>query len=105
MNDDTRIGFIGTGVMGAPMCTHLANAGFGLTLHDINRASAEKVKGRNERIAIADTPKAVAEQSDIVITMLPSGKYVRDVALGEEGLIHDLNAVHCCSIPLPRNPG
>lgn len=88
MKKDVQIGFIGTGVMGAPMATNLARAGFRLILFDINRDQVEKVKNGDDKISIAGTPKAVAEQSDIVITMLPSGKYVSEVALGDNGLIH-----------------
>ena len=87
-----RIGFIGIGVMGAPMSGHLAKAGYALTLHDINRAAAERVAATHEGVEIADTPMAVAEVSDIVITMLPSGKYVREVALGASGLIDGFRA-------------
>jgi 3-hydroxyisobutyrate dehydrogenase len=43
-------------------------------------------------VEVADSPKAVAEKSDIVITMLPSGKYVQDVTLGKSGLIEGLKA-------------
>ena len=70
------------------MSAHLAKAGHQLTLYDVDRSRADAAKGQGERITIADSPKAVAEQSDIVITMLPSGKYVSEVALGEQGLIH-----------------
>jgi 3-hydroxyisobutyrate dehydrogenase-like beta-hydroxyacid dehydrogenase len=84
-----RIGFIGIGVMGAPMSVNLSRAGYTLTLCDINRSAAEKVALEHEGIQVAETPKAVAGASDIVITMLPSGKYVQDVALGESGLIED----------------
>ena len=87
-----RIGFIGIGVMGAPMSGHLSKAGYSLTICDTNRQAAEKVASKYENIQIAETPKAIAEVSDIVITMLPSGKYVRDVALGESGLIEGFQA-------------
>jgi 3-hydroxyisobutyrate dehydrogenase-like beta-hydroxyacid dehydrogenase len=87
-----RIGFIGIGVMGGPMSGHLSKAGYSLTLCDINRDAAEKVASEHEDIQVAETPKAVAEVSDIVITMLPSGKYVRDVALGESGLMEGFQA-------------
>ncbi|MDB4443850.1 NAD(P)-dependent oxidoreductase [bacterium] len=82
-----RIGFIGIGVMGAPMSGHLAKAGYALTLCDIIRAKAEGVAEVHEGVRVAEAPRAVAEASDIVITMLPSGKYVREVALGDAGLI------------------
>lgn len=87
-----RIGFIGIGVMGAPMSGHLADAGYVLTLYDINRAAAESVASTHEGVQVVETPKAVAELSDIVVTMLPSGKYVRDVTLGGSGLIEGARA-------------
>jgi 3-hydroxyisobutyrate dehydrogenase len=87
-----RIGFVGIGVMGAPMSGHLTKAGYTLTLHDINRAAAENVASMHEGVVVADTPKAVAERSDIIVTMLPSGKYVQDVTLGKSGLIEGLEA-------------
>ena len=83
----TRVGFIGLGIMGAPMAGHLARAGYPLTVHDIDRAKADIVAAGHYGVQVAHTPGAVAEVSDIVITMLPSGAYVRDVALGEAGLI------------------
>lgn len=92
MKQDLLIGFIGVGVMGAPMSANLAKAGYSMVLQDVNRARAEAAKSQNDRITIADTPKAVAEQADIVITMLPSGEFVRDVVLGDQGLIQGFSA-------------
>lgn len=80
------IGFIGLGVMGAPMARHLAAAGHRLAVHDVNRAAADALAGDFADVTAAVTPKDVAAASDIVITMLPSGREVRDVALGEAGL-------------------
>ena len=82
-----RIGFIGLGVMGTPMAGHLANAGHALTVLDVDRAKAERVAARHAGIELAATPREVAAAAGIVITMLPSGEYVRDVALGADGLI------------------
>jgi len=82
-----RIGFIGLGVMGTPMAGHLASAGHDLTVLDIDRAKAELVAAAHRNVAVAGTPREVAEASDVVVTMLPSGEYVRDVALGKAGLI------------------
>jgi 3-hydroxyisobutyrate dehydrogenase len=87
-----RIGFIGIGVMGAPMSGNLAKAGYTLTIHDINRANVDRVAEAHEGIMAAETPRAIAEVSDIVITMLPSGEYVREVALGDNGLIDGFRA-------------
>jgi 3-hydroxyisobutyrate dehydrogenase-like beta-hydroxyacid dehydrogenase len=87
-----HIGFIGIGVMGAPMSGQLAKAGYELTILDVNRAAAERVASTHKGVLVAETPMAVAEASDIVITMLPSGEYVRDVALGDFGLIKGFRA-------------
>jgi 3-hydroxyisobutyrate dehydrogenase-like beta-hydroxyacid dehydrogenase len=69
------------------MAGHLALTGYPLTVHDIDRAKADMVAAGHDGVQVAHTPRAVAEASDIVITMLPSGMYVRDVALGERGLM------------------
>ena len=86
-----RIGFIGLGVMGTPMAGHLAKAGFALAVHDINRANANALAAEHAGITIAENPRAIGEMSDIVITMLPSGAYVREVALGSSGVISGLH--------------
>ena len=84
-----HIGFIGLGVMGAPMATHLAKAGHRLTLLDADAAVAG-----NLALAIgastAATPAEVAAASEVIITMLPNGEVVRQVALGDLGLVHGL---------------
>ena len=70
--------------MGAPMATHLAKAGHEMSLYDIDRDALHRL---SEVGTVAASPREVAERSGIVITMLPDGKVVREVALGEQGLI------------------
>ena len=82
-----KVGFIGMGVMGRHMAGHVSAAGYTTTVHDINKASAEKAAAFHPEIKVVDSPKEVAELSDIVVTMLPSGQYVHDVAFGKAGLI------------------
>ncbi|MGH6991339.1 MAG: NAD(P)-dependent oxidoreductase, partial [Stellaceae bacterium] len=82
-----RLGFIGLGVMGLPMAGHLAKAGYRLTVHDRDSARAARLKADHPGIAVAPTPDAVAAAADIVITMLPSGREVGEIALGTGGLI------------------
>jgi 3-hydroxyisobutyrate dehydrogenase-like beta-hydroxyacid dehydrogenase len=82
------IGFIGLGIMGEPMAGHLAAAGYRISVHDIDRSRCESVARNKPRIQVCDSPQEVAASAEIVICMLPSGKYVREVALGERGLIH-----------------
>lgn len=82
-----NLGFIGLGIMGTPMSGHLADAGYKLTLYDINTEAAYKAAESRGNIKVAELPAKVAELSDIVITMLPSGKPVQETALGKGGLI------------------
>ncbi len=82
-----RIGFLGLGVMGMPMVEHLAAAGYSLTVYDIDSAPLRRLKASRPGTAVADSPKEVAAASDVVITMLPSGREVRDAVLGADGLL------------------
>ncbi len=79
-----KVGFVGLGVMGAPMATHLSKGGCELALFDID---GEAMRTVAEIGALANSPREVAEHSDVVFTMLPDGKVVQHVTLGEEGLI------------------
>ena len=85
---ELSVGFIGLGVMGSPMATHLARAGHRMTLADANLATAEALaKTLGDSAVAVRTPREVAERSDIVITMLPNGQVVKQVALGDDGLL------------------
>ena len=86
MDDLKPIGFIGLGVMGGPMAGHLAAAGYPLTVLDLNPEPGEHLRGRFQNVRMASTAAEVAAASDIVVTMLPSGREVREVALGPKGL-------------------
>ncbi len=83
--DKTRIGWIGTGVMGASMCGHLLDAGFAVTVHNRTPKKAESLLSRGARWA--DTPKGVAEASDVVFTIVGYPADVRSVILGAEGVL------------------
>lgn len=81
----TRIGWIGTGVMGASMCGHLMAAGFSATVYNRSREKADGLIAQGAQWA--DTPKAVAEQSDIIFTIVGFPADVRAVVLGEDGCL------------------
>ena len=83
-----HIGFIGLGIMGTPMSKHLAEAGYDLSLYDLNPDPANELARSYKNVSVAENPKAVAGSSDIVITMLPSGRPVQEITLGDNGLIH-----------------
>ena len=80
-----KIGFIGLGIMGKPMAGHLIDAGYELVVHNRNRDAVDELVGKGA--AEAHSGKEVAEQSNIVITMLPDSPDVESVALGEGGII------------------
>ncbi len=81
----TRIGWIGTGVMGASMCGHLIDAGFSATVFSRTKAKAD---GLIEKGATwADSPKAVAEASNVVFSIVGFPSDVRNVMLGEDGAL------------------
>lgn len=82
-----RVGFIGLGIMGKPMAGHLATAGYQLVVHNRSRQSVDELTGAHDNVKAATSPREVAEQSDIVITMLPDSPDVEDVVFGENGLL------------------
>ena len=84
---DDRIGFIGLGVMGGWMARHLAGAGLPLTVFDLNPAAIDALQAEHPGVQRAALPAEVAAASDVVLTMLPSGKEVTAVTLGQGGLI------------------
>jgi 3-hydroxyisobutyrate dehydrogenase len=81
----TRVGWIGTGVMGRSMCGHLLDAGYPVTVHNRTRASADALV---EKGAVwAGTPAEVAAASDVVIAIVGYPADVREVMLGEQGAL------------------
>ena len=79
-----RIGFIGLGNMGSPMAARIAAAGFPLVVHDVNRAVADELVKAGA--TWADSPRSVAEQSDVICTSLPGPVEADAVFLGDEGI-------------------
>jgi 2-hydroxy-3-oxopropionate reductase/2-hydroxymethylglutarate dehydrogenase len=80
-----RVGFIGIGVMGRPMCLNLLKAGFPLTVYARRPESAAPVV--EQGAARAESPRAVSEASDVVITMVTSSPDVEQVVLGPGGVL------------------
>jgi len=81
-----KIGFIGLGIMGKPMAKNLLRAGYQLVVYDLNTVSTEELV--NSGAIQGKSPSDVASQCEIIITMLPNSPDVREVALGENGIIH-----------------
>lgn len=81
----SRIGFIGLGIMGEPMCRNLLKAGHSLTVY--NRSTAPIERLAEHGAARGNSIREVVERSEIVITMLPDGPEVESVILGVEGVV------------------
>jgi len=80
-----RIGFIGLGIMGRPMAQNLLKAGFQLTVYNRSKPPVDLLVASGAKSA--PSPKAVAERSDLVITMVTDSEAVKEVVLGEGGVI------------------
>jgi 2-hydroxy-3-oxopropionate reductase len=85
-----KIGFIGLGIMGKPMSKNLLKAGYELVI--VNRSSAATEEIRAAGASVMETPREVAEQADIIITMLPNSPQVTEVVLGKSGVIEGARA-------------
>jgi len=81
-----KIGFIGLGIMGKPMALNLIKAGFELVV--FNRTSSKMDELINAGAIGVKSPKEVAENSDIIITIVSDTPDVENVILGEHGVIH-----------------
>jgi 3-hydroxyisobutyrate dehydrogenase len=84
------LGFVGLGVMGRPMASHLAAAGHAITLYDIVPGLAQSLAETLADARAATTPAEVAARSDIVVTMVPNGAVVKALVEGAEGLLQGL---------------
>lgn len=83
--DETRVGWIGTGVMGASMCEHLMNAGFSASVFTRTKTKAESLISQGA--SWCDSPKAVAENSDVIFSIVGFPHDVRSVILGGDGVL------------------
>ena len=82
---DTRVSFIGLGIMGLPMAGHLLAAGYPLTVY--NRTAKKTESLAEQGAKVADTPAEAARDADVVITMVSDTPDVEEVLLGQTGVI------------------
>lgn len=81
--DKPKIAFIGLGNMGAPMAENLLKAGYTLSAYDLSQAATERLQQAGA--SVASSPIEAARNAQVVISMLPAGKHVHSVYLGENG--------------------
>src|SRR5215469_1556789 len=84
-NSIKKVGFIGLGIMGKPMCKNLLKAGFEVVVFARRKSVADELVAAGARSAAS--PKEVAQQAEVIITMLPNSPQVKEVALGPSGII------------------
>lgn len=83
-----KVGFIGLGIMGNPMCMNLLKAGIDLTVYDINTAAVEKLKKEGAKTALS--AKEIAEKNNVIITMVPNAPIVNSLLSDENGILNGL---------------
>jgi 3-hydroxyisobutyrate dehydrogenase len=99
------IGFVGLGIMGTPMASHLARAGHRLALYDVAAGVADALAAALPGALACGSPAELARRSDIVLTMVPNGEVVRELVAAEGGLAQGLAAgalLVDCSSSEPR---
>jgi len=84
------IGFIGLGIMGRPMARNLLKAGYPLVVHSRSRGPVDEIAKAGAKVATS--PRDVAAQCDVLITMLPNSPDVEQVVLGPDGVIEGARA-------------
>ncbi len=80
-----KVGFIGLGIMGRPMTLNLLKAGIDLTVYDISEAAVKTLADAGAKTAAS--PKELAANADVVITMVPNAPIVKSLLEGEDGIL------------------
>lgn len=84
-----RLGFIGLGVMGKPMCLNLIHAGYELLVYDINPNPVNALVKEGARAG--SSPSAIGSECDVIFTMLPDSPHVEAVILGKGGVLEEIH--------------
>lgn len=87
---DTRVGFIGLGIMGAAMARNLLKAGFTVSVYNRSRAKAQTLV--REGAMDGGSPAGVAASSDVILICVPDTPDVEKVLFGDDGVIHTVRA-------------
>ena len=86
MANRERVAFLGLGIMGYPMASNLARAGFELSIWNRTRSRADRFAS-DHAVHVAESPADAAERSDVVITMVPDVPEVEEVLVGPRGAV------------------
>ena len=83
MSNQLKLGFVGLGIMGAPMAGHLVNAGHQVFITTRSKVPADLA---NSNATQCKSPREVAENADIIFTMVPDTPDVEKVLFGDNGI-------------------
>ena len=83
-----KVGFVGLGIMGLPMAGNLLKAGYELCVYDVAQTAVEQAVAQGAKAA--GSPKEVAQNSEVIITIMPSEAITEQVILGPDGLIQGM---------------
>jgi NAD binding domain of 6-phosphogluconate dehydrogenase len=98
-----KVGFIGTGAMGRPMARNLVAKGFTVVAYDVEPAALAAARTLGARAAASAA--AVAEESEVVVTMLPSSPHVEAAYLGAGGVLEGIAPGRLCVDMSTVDPG
>src|ERR1700683_977546 len=85
MSSNTKIGFIGLGLMGKSMAKHLISSGYSVTVYNRSKKAVEELQLLGAKAV--DSPKKVASDSEVIIDMVTDAPDVLQVVLGKDGII------------------
>ncbi len=88
--NDTKVAFLGLGIMGAPMAANLSGAGIEVVAWNRTRERAEALATEHDSVTVADTAADAARQAGVAISMVPDVPEVEEVLLGESGAAEGL---------------
>ena len=98
----TKIGIVGTGMLGEAVGLHLMDVGYKVIVFNRTKEKTRRLKEKGAQVA--DTPKQVAEDSDVVITVVKDADAVRDVIFGEKGIMEGKHNGMCIADMSTVNP-
>ncbi|SDN68521.1 3-hydroxyisobutyrate dehydrogenase [Pseudomonas jinjuensis] len=81
-----RIGFIGLGNMGGPMAANLLKAGYDVTVFDLSASAVQNLVGQGAK-SVASPAEVARADVEVILTMLPAAQHVKQVYLGDDGLL------------------
>ncbi|MCY1269186.1 3-hydroxyisobutyrate dehydrogenase [compost metagenome] len=81
-----RIGFIGLGNMGGPMAANLLKAGYDVTVFDLSASAVQNLVGQGAK-SVASPAEVARADVELILTMLPAAQHVKQVYLGDDGLL------------------